>query len=262
MTARAILVIGACILLALSACSHAADGTETPASGAASASAKGRESSSTPVVGGPSTEASPASQATSSPNAPATPAAGALVVAWQPSHQDDTGFNGWHEYRVCKSIAKRAMAELPEVRHILAWETGMGLTGTNNYRPSPTNTRAFDSELARANRAGADVFLAVHVNGGAPSSQFAEVMPGDERSEAVAKRIVKALEHATGIPSQGVLPMRLYSLEPERNEAPIRILLEIGDNEADRDYLMNPAGREEIAAALADVIRTLKPSGN
>ena len=45
--------------------------------------------------------------------------------------------------------------------------------------------------------------------------------------------------------------MRLYSLEPERNEAPIRILLEIGDNEADRDYLMDPAGREEIAVALA-----------
>ncbi len=151
------------------------------------------------------------------------------------------------------------MAELPEVGHVLAWETGMGLTGTNNYRPEPTNTRAFDSELTRANRAGADVFIAVHVNGGAPSSQFAEVMPGDERSGAIAMRIVKALENATGIPGQGVIPMRLYSLEPERNEAPIRILLEIGDNEADRDYLMDPAGREEIAVALADVIRTLEP---
>ena len=113
-------------------------------------------------------------------------------MAWQPFHQDDTGFNGWHEYRVCKDIAQRAMAELPEVRHVLAWEGEMGLT-VERLRPAPTNTQAFNSELAKANRAGADVFIALHVNGGAPSSQFAEVMPDDERSGAIAERIVKAL---------------------------------------------------------------------
>ena len=182
-----------------------------------------------------------------------------LVVAWQPSHQDDTGLNGWHEYKVCGDIVKRAMAALPQARNVLAWDTDHGLTGTNNYRPSPTNARAFDVEIDKANRAGADVFIAVHVNGGAPTSEFAETMPGDERSRAIAKRLVAALHAKTGMPDLGVIPMRLYSLEPSRNRAPIRILLEIGDNEADRAFLMDPAGRQAIAEALAGVVGKLRP---
>jgi hypothetical protein len=34
-------------------------------------------------------------------------AAAQTTIAWQPSHQDDTGFDGWHEYLICKDIYDR-----------------------------------------------------------------------------------------------------------------------------------------------------------
>ena len=78
------------------------------------------------------------------------------VIAWQPSHQDDTGDKRWHEYKVCGSIVDVAIAALPEYRHVKAWEISMGLTGTNTYRPRPMNTKAFDAETKLARDAATD----------------------------------------------------------------------------------------------------------
>src|SRR5450756_1655947 len=49
-------------------------------------------------------------------------AAPETVIAWIPSHQDDNGTNGWHEYQVCGDIVQRTMALLPDFTNVLCWE--------------------------------------------------------------------------------------------------------------------------------------------
>lgn len=182
------------------------------------------------------------------------PARRSTIIAWQPSHQADTGAD-WEEYVICGDIVDRVIALLPEFTHVKAWETGMGLSGSNGYRPQPKNAPAFDSEIAQANGAGAAVFVSVHNDGGAPSGILGMCMPGDAGSRALAERLKAALVLATKLPDRGIREERLYSLEPERNHAGTRLLLEIGDNKADRAFLLNAANRQAIAAALADSLR-------
>lgn len=173
------------------------------------------------------------------------------VIAWQPSHQADTGAD-WQEYVICGDIVDRVIALLPEFTHVKAWETGMGLSGSNGYRPQPKNTPAFDSEIAKANAGKATVFVAVHNDGGAPSGILGMCMPDDAASRSLAERFTAALVKATGLPHRGMREERLYSLESVRNKAGLRLLLEIGDNKADRAYLLDADNRQVIAQALAD----------
>ena len=182
------------------------------------------------------------------------PTGRSTVIAWQPSHQADTGVD-WDERMICGDIVDRAIALLAEFDHVKAWETGMGLSGSNGYRPKPKNTPAFDSELRQSNSAGANVFISVHNDGGAPSGILGMCMPGEVGSRALAERLKAALVSATGLPDRGMREERLYSLEPARNEAGIRLLLEIGDNKADRAFLLDAANRQAIAQALADSLR-------
>lgn len=172
------------------------------------------------------------------------------VVAFQPSHQDDTG-EGWHEYAICGHIVDEAIAALRRVRGVKAWDIEHGLTGSNNYRPQPTNTQAFDVEIARANRHGARYFVSVHNDGGAPTGILAEHMPNDERGESLARFLLRALCGRTGLANRGVRKVELYSLESSRNNAAYRCLLEIGDNVADRAYLLRRENRRLIGQALA-----------
>ncbi len=172
------------------------------------------------------------------------------VVALQPSHQNDTGDAGWHEYIICGDIAQRTIALLAgsPVQTVLAWETGMGLTGSNN---DGSNARAFDSEIAKANDAGADYFVSIHNDGGAPSGVLGMYFTDDARSAAIAEALARSISRETGLPYHGIRGRSLYSLDPGRNHAPVRVLLEIGDNVRDRSFLEDPAGRQRIAAALA-----------
>jgi hypothetical protein len=179
------------------------------------------------------------------------PTGRSTIIAWQPSHQADTGVD-WDEHVICGDIVDRVIALMPEFEHVKAWETGMGLSGSNGYRPQPKNTAAFDSELRQANSAPASVFISVHNDGGAPSGVLGMCMPGDANSRAVAERLKAALVSATKLPDRGMREERLYSLESARNHAGIRLLLEIGDNKADRGFLLDAANRQAIAQALAD----------
>lgn len=179
------------------------------------------------------------------PDAPSRP-----VVAFQPSHQDDTGPAGWHEYRVCGDIAQRAIALLEgsPFETVLAWETGMGLTGSNN---DGSNAAAFDSEIGRANDAGADYFISIHNDGSAPSGVLGMYFTGDARSAELAETLARSVSRQIGLPYRGIRGSPLYSLDPSRNHAPVRVLLEIGDNVQDRAFLEDPVGRQKIAAVLA-----------
>lgn len=180
-----------------------------------------------------------------------------LTIAWQPAHQGDTGADGWREYEICGDIAKRAIAALPEYEHVLAWDTKHGLTGSNNYRPRPTNIAAFDRELTIANRAHADAFISVHNDGGAPSGVLGEYLPGDTKGKALCQQLVDSVSKRTGLPSRGLRAVKLYSLEPKRNDARYRCLLEIGDNARDRAFLEDSTNRQRVAEALAEGLRAI-----
>lgn len=180
-----------------------------------------------------------------------------VMVAWQPSHQDDTGDASWHEYEVCNDLVERAMPLCTSVESVKCWDISNGLTGTNRYDPQPTNTPAFDAEIAMANQAQADYFISVHNDGGAPSGILGLCMPGDSLSRAYLEQFVAALCASTGLPNRGIWEVRLYSLEPERNSCPVRFILEIGDNVKDRDKLMDPGFRQLVAQTLANVVNSL-----
>ncbi len=182
-----------------------------------------------------------------------------VTVAWQPSHQDDTGDASWHEYEVCNDIVERAMALSVEVNNVKCWDISHGLTGTNRYNPQPTNTPAFDVEIAAANQARADYFISVHNDGGAPSGILGLCMPGDSLSRTYLEQAVASLCASTGLPNRGIWEVRLYSLEPDKNSCPVRFILEIGDNVKDRDKLMDPGFRQLVARTLADFVNKLPP---
>ncbi len=176
-----------------------------------------------------------------------------MTVALQPSHQDDTG-EGWHEYRICGDIADRTIRAGQGIHWVKAWDVSDGLTGSNNYRPRPTNTIAFDREMAQANAAGASYFVSIHNDGGAPSGILGEHMPGDGPSGRLTEYLVQKLSVELGLPNRGVREVRLYSLEPERNRAKYRSLLEIGDNVADRAFLSSVSNRARIGRVLATAL--------
>jgi hypothetical protein len=196
--------------------------------------------------------ATTAATTTTAEQTTATPAGDLPVIAWQPSHQDDTGYDDWHEYQICGDMVKRTIALAPGFKHVLAWELNMGLWGSNNDGGS--NRKAFDSELATANGAHPDYFIAVHVDGAAPSGVMGMYFEGDTKSAAVATALAGRIANGVGLPLRDTRGVDLYSLDESRNDAPIRVLLEIGDNVKDRTLLEDPHGRAKIAAALAQAL--------
>jgi hypothetical protein len=192
------------------------------------------------------------------PPPPAAKPKKALIIAFQPAHQADTSNDpSFKEHIICGDIVDRAIVALPEYTCVKAWDIKDGLTGSNNYRPKPTNTKAFDKELAIANDAGADVFVAVHVDSGALDNWLlGEVLPRDPSGKALCNTLLGSLSKELGWKQRDPRVARLHSLEPSRNNAKYRCLLEIGDNEKDRAFLEVPANRERIAQALADGIRS------
>lgn len=175
-----------------------------------------------------------------------------VVIAWNPSHQDDTGTNGWHEYAVCGDITKRTMALLPGFNNVLCWKTGLGLTSSNDV--------ALKSECDRANAAHAQIFIAVHVNGGGPSGVSGDYYAGDSASASYAEALVRSVAGTMRMTYLGVRARSdLSVLSPTNNKAPIRVLLELGDNVADRTLLKSKKGRQRLATALAAAVRDNSP---
>jgi len=182
-----------------------------------------------------------------------------VVVAWQPSHQDDTGDGEWHEYKIAGAIVDSAIAAAKKVKSVKAWDIADGLSGSNSYSPEPTNLQAFDKELAIANSAKAMYFISVHIGNSGESGVQGFYTPGDSSSKILAERLVIAIASKTGLPSKGVSESKLYSLDPDKNKAQYRVLLEIGGSEEDIQYLQDRKNQRKVAAALAGVIDGLAP---
>jgi IPT/TIG domain/N-acetylmuramoyl-L-alanine amidase len=175
-----------------------------------------------------------------------------IIIAWQPSHQSDTGSNGWLEYPVCGDIVDHAMADTTGFIQVKAWETGMGLWGTNNG--GGTNRPAFDSELKQAHAANAEVFISIHVDASGANTVMGMCFTSDSVSYRVADALAKTLSANLGWGQRSTKLRDLYSLDPVRNGAKIRVLLEIGDNVVNRAMFEDPTNREKIGALLAKTV--------
>lgn len=158
------------------------------------------------------------SAATRPPDAP--------VVAWQPSHQDENSPSGYHEYLAMGGVARYASQLTKSLKSVVAWETRSGLEG-NNLLPNPTNTAAFDKEIQAANEASATYFVALQTN-------TVSVKPGlavyyqedDEKSRELAGFLAERLPTALGLEDVGRIGVRFYSLDPARNRAPYKVMVE------------------------------------
>lgn len=182
-----------------------------------------------------------------------------VVVAWQPSHQDDTGDGEWHEYKIAGAIVDEAIKAATKVKSVKAWDIANGLSGSNSYSPEPTNLEAFDNELGIANRAGATYFVSVHITSSGNSGVEGFYMPGDATSKMFAERLVIAVASRTDLPSKGVSESKLYSIESGKNKAKYRVLLEMGGTSDDIRWLEDPANQKKVGQALANAVNELNP---
>ncbi|MGB3153756.1 MAG: hypothetical protein WBB06_04105 [Chitinophagaceae bacterium] len=200
-------------------------------------------------------------------------------VAWQPSHQTDTG-RDFSEAATCNGIVEAAMAAEPALKEYKVWSLGKE---SYHHADSGSNTKiahttavldgkisGYAYELNQSNKKHPQVFIAVHNNGGTKRhAVWGYIHFGDPYESAnreLAGRLVKAICAVTNLENRGVLldsttgrndyrcnktgKLSFYSLDENINTAPYRVLLEIGDNAASHDFLLNPANQKIIGEAI------------
>jgi N-acetylmuramoyl-L-alanine amidase len=119
-----------------------------------------------------------------------------------------------------------------------------------------------------------DVFISVHNNGATNRHAcWGFVHEGDQyeqQNRELAKEFVVEICRVSGLENAGVLgdsspnrndyrckntgKLSFYSLDENVNTAPIRVLLEIGDNKVSYEFLMNPENQKRIGEAIQRVI--------
>jgi len=200
-------------------------------------------------------------------------------VVWQPSHQTDTG-KDFSEAATCNGISEAAMALEPLSKEYKVWSLGKT---QYHHADSGSNTKILHTtdridgkisgyayELRESNKKRPQVFIAVHNNGGTKRHavwgyiHYGDSYEGENRT--LAARLVKVICDATKVENRGVLldkttgrnvyrcaktnKLSFYSLDENINTAPYRVLLEIGDNAASHDFLMDPANQKLIGESI------------
>jgi hypothetical protein len=201
------------------------------------------------------------------------------LVVWQPSHQTDTG-KDFSEALTCNGISEAAMAFQPLKKEFKVWSLGKS---EYHHADSGSNTKILHTtaiidgkisgyayELRESNKRKPKVFIAVHNNGGTKRhAVWGYIHYGDayeKENRELSARLVRAICNATGMENRGVLldsttgrndyrcmktnKLSFYSLDENINNAPYRVLLEIGDNAASHDFLQNPANQKIIGEAI------------
>ena len=125
-------------------------------------------------------------------------------------------------------------------------------------------------ELQHANQHKPDIFIALHNNGGTKRhAVWGYIHYGDSyeaQNRELAGRLIAAIAAATTLENRGVLcdsstgrndyrcattgKLAFYSLDEHTNTAPIRVLLEIGDNAVSHDFLLDPVNQQKIGEVI------------
>jgi hypothetical protein len=201
------------------------------------------------------------------------------VIVWQPSHQTDTG-RDYNEAAVCNAIVEAAMQTLPKLNEYKVWSYGKpnlhhADIGSNTKIEHTTaiidgKISGYAYELQQSNNHHPQIFIAIHNNGGTNRNAiWGYVHEGDKfepENRELTDRLVKAVCSVTNLENRGVLrdsstgrndyrckttgQLAFYSLDENVNQAPYRVLLEIGDNAVSRELLLNPESQKKIGSAI------------
>lgn len=208
-----------------------------------------------------------------------------IIVVYQPSHQSDTGVN-FNEALVCNGIVDGALASSTGVVRVYkVWS--YNVDGVHHAREGSNtkidHTSMIDSrgrisgyayELSEANKLHPDVFIGVHNNGATNRNAcwgyVHEGDAGEQQNRELASELVKAVCKASGLENGGVLgdsspnrndyrckntgKLSFYSLDENINSAPVRVLLEIGDNKVSFELLMDPVMQKTIGKAIQEIV--------
>ncbi|MBS1565330.1 MAG: N-acetylmuramoyl-L-alanine amidase [Bacteroidetes bacterium] len=208
-----------------------------------------------------------------------TPVRKKTVIVWQPSHQTDTG-KDFNEAEVSNAIAEAAISTPPAFKEYKVWSLGRtdvhdANNGSNTIVAHTTavvdgKISGYAWELQQANKHKPDVFIALHNNGGSHRhAVWGYIHYGDAHESDcrdLAAKLTAALAGATTLENRGVFldsttgrndyrcaatgKLAFYSLDEHINTAPIRVLLEIGDNAASHDFLKDPANQKIMGEAI------------
>ncbi|MEO7529958.1 MAG: N-acetylmuramoyl-L-alanine amidase [Sediminibacterium sp.] len=207
------------------------------------------------------------------------PAKKKTVIVWQPSHQTNTG-KDFSEAAVSNAIADAAMTTKPSFKEYKVWSFGRkdvhnADSGSNTMVAHTTavvdgKISGYAWELQQANRHKPDVFIALHNNGGTRRHAIWGYIHYGDAHEAenreLAAALIAAVASATTLENRGVLldsttgrndyrcattgKLSFYSLDEHVNTAPIRVLLEIGDNAVSYDFLQDPVNQQKMGEAI------------
>lgn len=200
-------------------------------------------------------------------------------VVFQPSHRKDTGAN-YNEAETCNAIVEYALHAPPSYEEHKAWSYLMpGL----HHADSGANTRiehtsaviagrlsGYAWEIRKSNEAGAGIFIGVYNGSGTGRHAVRGYIHDGDYMEAENRRLsdilTEEIARATDLENRGTHPdsaagrgdyrcaatgrPAFYSLDENVNKAPYRVLLEIGDAEKSRAFLMDEDRRRDIGRAL------------
>ncbi|HEY0667779.1 MAG TPA: N-acetylmuramoyl-L-alanine amidase [Sphingobacteriaceae bacterium] len=213
------------------------------------------------------------------------------VIVWQPSHQTNTG-KDFSEAAVCNGIVEAAMKASPGLKEYKVWSFGR----KNLHHPDVgSNTvightsaiidgkiSGYAYEIQRSNKKSPAVFISVHNNGATNRHAVWGFIHDGDRYEPenrdLAARLIKAISNATGLENRGVFldsstgrndyvckssgKRAFYSLDENVNNAPYRVLLEIGDNAISKAFLEDPVNQKKMGEAIKRVLAAwLKEKG-
>lgn len=203
----------------------------------------------------------------------------ATVVVFQPSHQTDTGEN-YNEARTADAMVQYAMQAAPHYDEHKVWSYFQpGLhhadTGTNtliSHTSALENGRlsGYAWELKQANALSPLVFIGVHNNSGTGRhALWGYIHDGDpmmEQNRRLSDILIEEIARATDLENRGTHldsstgrndyrcaatgRLAFYSIDENVNKAPYRVLLEIGDIEKSRAFLLDEGSRQAVGAAI------------
>ena len=207
------------------------------------------------------------------------------VIVYQPSHQTDTG-RDFSEAAVCNGIVEAAMAAstgVAKVYKVWSHEVESVHHARQGSNTVIAHTAAVDTlgrisgyayELQESNKLRPDVFVSVHNNGGTQRHAcWGFIHEGDvyeQQNRILAEELVAEICKVTDLENRGVLfdsstgrndyrcrvtaKRAFYSVDENINFAPLRVLLEIGDNGASYDFLRDSENQKKIGEAIQRVL--------